>query len=82
MVACDMCGSSMSGALVVTKFISNAIYGYVEVPPDWTAATAQFSGELFLQCPSCAKQKLAMPTPIVLSQEDLAEVRKKLPKKP
>jgi hypothetical protein len=72
----------MSGALMVTKLTSGVISGYVEVPPDWSAQTAQFSGELFLKCPSCAKSNISMPTPIVLSPEQLEEVRRRLPKRP
>lgn len=76
-----MCGASQTGTLVVTKLENGVVTGYVEVPPGWIAQTKQFSGELHLTCPTCVKQNYPLPTPLALSQEELAEIRAKLPKK-
>ncbi len=67
--------------MVVAK-LNPSVGMYLELPNGWQARSKEFSGELFILCPSCTEKKLSLPTPIILTPEDLAEVRAKLPQKP
>ncbi len=80
-VECDGCGATEDVWMVVTK-LTPSVAMHLAVSNGWSVRTKEFSGELFVLCRSCVPSKLALPTPIVLTPEELAEVRRKLkPKK-
>lgn len=79
-LSCDACGAAEDIWMVVTK-LNPSVAMYLALPNGWTARTKEFSGELFILCPNCASKKLMLPTPIVLTPEELAEARAVLPKK-
>ena len=80
-ITCDSCGAPQDVWTVITK-LNPSVAMYLSLPNGWSARTKEFSGELFILCPECAKKKLSLPTPIVLTEEELAQVRANLPKKP
>ncbi len=79
-ITCDVCNVKTDVSMVVTKLVPSVAM-HVLLPEGWSIRTKQFSGELYVLCKGCAKKKLALPTPIILTPEELENVRSKLPRK-
>jgi hypothetical protein len=76
-ITCDVCNVKTNVSLELTKLVPSVAM-HILLPDGWSARTKQFSGELYVHCKGCAKKKIALPTPVILSAEELEEVRAKL----